>query len=108
MVKNTQILFIVLLLLNIIVPILYAISVLVFNYILFNSKEEPSATVVNLNSALRIAVGLLQIVSGATLVYAVYLIRTFLKTEEQNSMNVKMLCLHSTAFGLYIISQLVY
>ena len=104
MVKNTQILFIVLLLLNIIVPILGDISVLIFNIILFKSKEEPSAALVNLNSALRIAVGLLQIMSGATLVYAVYLIRTFLKKEGQNSMNVKMLCLHSTAFGLYIIS----
>ena len=79
MVKNAQLLFVVLLLLNIIVPILGDISVLIFNIILFKSKEKPGAALVNVNSALRIAVGLLQIVSGATLVYAVYLIRTFLE-----------------------------
>ena len=57
----------------------------------------------------RISVGFLLIISGVFLAYAVYLIKTFLSKEgHKTELNAIMLVIHACAFGLYMLSVMIF
>ena len=96
--------------LNIILPLAEAASLF-----LYNAVEHPTQAQTIAMITTRTAVGLLQIITGLYLGYAIYTIRTFLNLKgretgngEQTQINVKMLAVHAVVFGLYMVCVILY
>ena len=95
---------------NILVPLLEGIFKGVYDGIIATSRKRPENEVwVILYLIAENVTAILQTMSGVFLLYAVYMIRKFLKKGiKSEQINERTLALHAFAFGLYMISNVVY
>jgi hypothetical protein len=95
--------------LNAIIPILYGIFFIVFTHELFVTQDpkESLSIVVTITT---IGNYTCQIVSGCILVLAIYKVRAYMLSNRIDSrgLNTKSMCLHATAFCLYVASVVGY
>ena len=94
---------------NVVVPILYGFLGAIFRYIVLTlSKPAPALMALSFNVALDV-VAVLQIYTGYILVKSVLDIRKFFLSKDAiNYINTKMLIRHASAFGLYMITIIIY
>lgn len=99
--------FYVLLALNILFPVVTGIVLVPFN-IDVESGSLPSTVLIYLITFAPVLTGVMQIVSGVFLMIGVFNIRKYFKQRDQDGqLDIKTLVLHSSAFGLYLLSAVV-
>lgn len=111
----------VILALNYITPILSGVFDILYYLKAINDVENSSAAISNnrftyVEQGLRISlcavvssVGVLQCISGVILIRSVFSIRNFFKTHDADEViDTRQLVLHSSAFGIYLIAQVIY
>lgn len=92
-----------LLTLNIVFPIFLEIFALLINSKL--ALDETAAPIFILFDKIGLVlVGLIEIASGATLLYSVIKIRRYFKDREATAIDTTMLIRHAIAFGTYLVS----
>lgn len=89
-----------------IVPLLEAASGTAQTLLSFKRNERVKAlkVVLDVNTYL---VGILEVISGACLMFAVHQINRYLKKNTESNINKRALLLHAIAFGLYLASVIV-
>lgn len=91
---------------NIIIPTLYILFIPV-NISVYLKEQTPKPIYTDSLNAVVVGLGLLQVVSGYILIKSVYSITQFFKQRSgEHSVNSKWLLLHSSAFGLYLLTQI--
>jgi len=100
--------FVVLLVCNLLFPLLEAPILIAYNNQLFIKNETPSIFITYCAYIVPDLVGVFQIVSGILLINGVYLIHSFFKEiDAEVRINTKYLLLHGSAFGLYLLSDVI-
>ena len=95
----------VLLVCNLVFPLLEAPILIAYNNQLL-IKEKTSTFITYCAYIVPDLVGVFQIVSGILLMLGVYRIHSFFKDiETEVRINTKVLLLHGSAFGLYLLSD---
>ena len=95
--------------LNIIFPLLEIPALVVFNNALYNSPDKNPGKLVVLSSVLAPAlVVLLEIITGVYLIRSILKIKRFYKENNiRQKLKTTTLILHSSAFGLYLVSEVL-
>jgi len=95
--------------LNALFPVVEAADWYKVYKMIFVDQQEPPLWLSALGGVASAGVGLMQIVSGAILIWAVLSIRSFVvaHSAEGHQLNQCTLLLHVSAFGLYLVSVLV-
>ena len=93
--------------LNAVFPITEGIVwVISYKDVFINKDDDPPKWMSRVGAAASIGVGVMQIISGTILIWAVLSIRSYLNSHvtEGQQINVCMLLLHASAFGLFLVS----
>ena len=99
--------------LNVLASIINSALVFYSNIAFFNytksNEHNNMLNILNLSSLVAtVGIGLLQIVSGIFLGYAIFTIRKFLrKSGSKTDVNTTTLAIHSISFGLYMVSIVI-
>jgi hypothetical protein len=105
--RKENVLFWGLLTVNIAVPLIEtALFVLFYREDLIKGGSPTSAVSQFLN-VVSISLGILQIISGVLLVAAVFVIRKYINTRDDQEIRPATLLVHTGAFGLYLLSLIV-
>lgn len=103
--RRERIVFWVMMAANILFPVVEVVGFQGWNFQFFvELKQEPDAYWLDISAVGQNAMWICQIISGFTLVQAIYRIRRFMSEQDDNSVDTKMMTLHASAFGLYLIS----
>jgi hypothetical protein len=96
--------------LNILFPCLAGVFFILQYQIIDGQRTSGKKQIYDALIVFETAVSLMQLVSGSFLIYAIYTIRNFMKSRGENGqeINLKTMILHSSAFGLYMISVLLF
>ncbi len=90
---------------NLVFPLLEAPILIAYNNKFFKN-ENPSTFITYCAYIVPDLVGVFQIVSGILLMLGVYRIHSYFKDiEAEVRINTKVLLLHGSAFGLYLLSD---
>ena len=96
----------VLLVCNLLFPLLEAPILIAYNNQFLIKGEKPSTFITYCAYIVPDLVGVFQIASGILLMLGVYRIHSFFKDiEAEVRINTKVLLLHGSAFGLYLLSD---
>lgn len=103
MVAKDKVVYVAILSLNLLIPLAEATSLLIYN---LNDERTRLETIGMIT--MRVAVGVLQIVSGVFLGYAILKVKRYLSDKEGSHVNARILAVFSVMFGLYMVCVVVY
>lgn len=103
MVAKDKMVYVAMLSLNFLIPLAEASTLLIYN---LNDERTRLETISMIT--MRVVVGVLQIVSGVFLGYAILKVKRYLDDKEGSHVNARILAVFSIMFGLYMVCVVVY
>lgn len=98
------------LVLNVVFPACEGVAYIwLWTTLYINNKKESDGLEIYFFNASVIGTGVLEIISGVLLIQSVGKIRAFFKERDaEDLIDTKVLLLHASAFGIYLVSVLVF
>ena len=101
--------YVALMILNTLIPAIAAAVLVPLNTEIFQQDEDPKALVSYLSTVTSVLTAVVEIISGWFLILAVFRIRKFYRDMDQiDSINLSTLYLNGAAFGLFLVSVVLY